>query len=327
MNKEEMIGQRFGRLTVIEQDFEYQKNRNLKTKQNYWKCKCDCGEEKTIVQASLTGGKTKSCGCLNQEKRLRQKENLMGQTFGYLTVISPAENVGNRTAWLCQCKCGRQIVVRATHLKSGNTKSCGCRHNYNYSYNRNHELCVNIKKDLTGKIFGKLTVLYPTEKRNNGFVVWMCKCECGNMKEATSTHLIRGYTSSCGCIVSKGENNIINILQKNSIKYETQKTFKDFFEIKGHPYRYDFYLPDYNRLIEFDGIQHYESNKSKNSWNTEEKVVKTQKRDKLKNEYALSHNIPLVRIPYWERDNITLDMLLGDKCLIQNNNEEEEIIF
>lgn len=35
-------------------------------------------------------------------------------------------------------------------------------------------------------------------------------------------------------------------------------------------------------------------------------------RDKVKNEYALSHGIPLVRIPYWERDNITLEMLFGD---------------
>lgn len=40
------------------------------------------------------------------------------------------------------------------------------------------------------------------------------------------------------------------------------------------------------------------------------------RRDNEKNEYALSHNIPLVRIPYWERDNITLDMLLGDQYLI-----------
>ena len=45
------------------------------------------------------------------------------------------------------------------------------------------------------------------------------------------------------------------------------------------------------------------------------KLKATQKRDKIKNNYALSHNIPLVRIPYWERDNITLDLLLGNKYL------------
>jgi len=49
-------------------------------------------------------------------------------------------------------------------------------------------------------------------------------------------------------------------------------------------------------------------------WRTTLEII--QQRDKEKNEYALSHNIPLVRIPYWERDNITLDMIMGDKYLI-----------
>ena len=47
------------------------------------------------------------------------------------------------------------------------------------------------------------------------------------------------------------------------------------------------------------------------------KLETTQKRDKVKNDYALTHNIPLVRIPYWERDNITLDMIMGDQYLIK----------
>lgn len=48
---------------------------------------------------------------------------------------------------------------------------------------------------------------------------------------------------------------------------------------------------------------------------------KIKKSDKIKNNYALSHNIPLVRIPYWEIKNITLDMLLEDKYLINNKEE------
>lgn len=81
--------------------------------------------------------------------------------------------------------------------------------------------------------------------------------------------------------------------------------------------RYDFILypnTDKIRLIEFDGEQHF---KSGNGWNTKERFNKTRASDNIKNEYALSHNIPLVRIPYTERDNITLDMLLGDKYLIK----------
>jgi hypothetical protein len=66
------------------------------------------------------------------------------------------------------------------------------------------------------------------------------------------------------------------------------------------------------RLIEFDGEQHY---REVPQWRTSLEVIK--QRDKEKNEYALSNNIPLVRIPYWERDNITLEMIMDDKYLIK----------
>ena len=72
--------------------------------------------------------------------------------------------------------------------------------------------------------------------------------------------------------------------------------------------RFDFAIVEngkIKRLIEFDGEQHF---KDIPSWGG---LELQQQRDKVKNEYALSHNIPLVRIPYWERDNITMEMILG----------------
>lgn len=56
----------------------------------------------------------------------RQKIDLTGQRYGQLTVLAPAENIGNRTAWLCRCDCGRETIVKTHHLRSGHTKSCGC---------------------------------------------------------------------------------------------------------------------------------------------------------------------------------------------------------
>ena len=70
------------------------------------------------------------------------------------------------------------------------------------------------------------------------------------------------------------------------------------------------------RLIEFDGEQHYEQNIKNSGWNTYEKYQYTLKNDLKKNQIAKDNNIPLVRIPYWERDNITLKLLLEDKYLI-----------
>lgn len=57
-----------------------------------------------------------------------QKINLAGSVYGRLKVMSPAQNIGNKTAWNCLCECGRLRVVTLSNLKNGNTKSCGCIH-------------------------------------------------------------------------------------------------------------------------------------------------------------------------------------------------------
>lgn len=56
----------------------------------------------------------------------RKKLDLTGQRYGKLTVLCPAENVGERTAWRCRCDCGRETVVTTCRLRSGHTSSCGC---------------------------------------------------------------------------------------------------------------------------------------------------------------------------------------------------------
>ncbi len=57
----------------------------------------------------------------------RKKLDLTGQRYNRLTVLGPAENIGNRTAWHCRCDCGKETVVRTNRLRSGHTTSCGCR--------------------------------------------------------------------------------------------------------------------------------------------------------------------------------------------------------
>lgn len=131
------------------------------------------------------------------------------------------------------------------------------------------------------------------------------------MRRHNLTRHDENRTISCGCAhKSSGEIYIEQLLTKINIPYIIQYRFPDF-----NKKSYDFALIDNNkviRLIEFDGEQHYQEVPT---WRTD--LATIQRRDKEKNEYALSHNIPLVRIPYWERDNITLDMLMGDKYLVK----------
>ena len=304
----DLVGMTFGRLTVIEKDNSYAKEHNIKqTYHRFWKCQCSCGQEIIVDEHNLKYRRVLSCGCCTKEKTIKTHlKDLTGQVFGYLTVkgISNEKRSG-ATVWHCQCKCGNETDVIGSHLVSGDTKSCGC-YRKEYISNKN-------QIDITNQRFGKLIALYRNGKNKDG-ILWHCKCDCGNECDVLTSLLTSGKTSSCGCIISIGEMNIQRALQENNIKFEKQKTFENLKSAKNYPYRYDFYLPEYNRLIEFDGEQHYSFHNT--GWATKEKFIQVQRSDQIKNEYAKNQGIDLVRIPYFEKNKITIDMILGNQYLL-----------
>ena len=110
------------------------------------------------------------------------------------------------------------------------------------------------------------------------------------------------------------EEHIISVLKKEKIKFQREKTYPD---LKSGYYRFDFFLPQYNLLIAVDGAQHYKF--SKIFHKKRQDFLKAQERDRRKNSYALSHNIPLYRIPYFEIENInTFQDILQDKFLVKD---------
>ncbi len=121
-----LIGQRFGYLTVISQAPDHIYPSGIK--RSKWVCKCDCGKIVNIPGNNLTCGRTKSCGHL-QTKNL-DSNNLTGKRFGRLTVIRESDNyISNgqmHRVYLCFCDCGETTKVRAASLKNGHTQSCGC---------------------------------------------------------------------------------------------------------------------------------------------------------------------------------------------------------
>lgn len=117
--------------------------------------------------------------------------DLSGRTFGLLTVLQRVEDrKPGRPMWLCQCECGNTVVVSSTNLlKENGTKSCGC-----LRHKQSHTLI-----DLTGEVFGKLTVIQKDIATESGKARWICKCECGNTVSVLSDSLRKGKTRSCGC--------------------------------------------------------------------------------------------------------------------------------
>lgn len=117
----DLVGQRFGRLTVIKRVENSQYN------QVQWLCKCSCGNTKITTQALLKRGKVKSCGCLKKQVcGYSNINNLVGKKFGRLIVVKRVDNKGRDVRWLCKCTCGKAKIVSSKHLLSKSTRSCGC---------------------------------------------------------------------------------------------------------------------------------------------------------------------------------------------------------
>jgi hypothetical protein len=99
------------------------------------------------------------------------------------------------------------------------------------------------------------------------------------------------------CSEPQGEKRIRVILQNNNIKHSQQYEYNDCKYKRVLPF--DFYLPEYNMLIEFHGRQHYEET---NYFKT---PLKEQRRkDRIKLKYCKNNNIPLLIIPHWDYDKI-----------------------
>ncbi len=202
----DLTGQKFGRLTVMHRAEDYISPTTGNT-QIRWHCRCECGNEVDIQASSLRHGKTMSCGCYRRElvssSVKRHAEDLSGRMFGRLTVLYRAEDYigssGNRIPkWHCRCECGKEVNVLGSKLKNGSTQSCGCYHRERVSAAAKRKLA-----DLTGCVFGRLTVLYRAEDYIDsvGYHIakWHCRCECGNEVDVFHGNLTSGKSKSCGC--------------------------------------------------------------------------------------------------------------------------------
>ena len=153
MKLNDLSGQKFGRLTVLEKvDSQVTPNG---TKRTMWKCQCDCGNVVIRSQQNIRTAKHASCGCWKSELTSERKlEDFRGQRFGRLTVIEKAEKTHMSTRWRCKCDCGNEITVIAQNLKRGHTMSCGCyrdevrpkqQFKHGYRHSRIYSVYSNIK--------------------------------------------------------------------------------------------------------------------------------------------------------------------------------------
>ena len=124
---------------------------------------------------------------------------MIGNKYTRWTVIQESTNHTNKNSnkhFLCRCDCGEVRTVSKSNLTSGGSRSCGC---------LKTDL---IKKDLSGMVFGKLTVINEVGINKHNTFLWNCRCECGNEAVYSSNSLGVGDAKSCGCLKKEDLSNM-----------------------------------------------------------------------------------------------------------------------
>ena len=309
--KQDLIGCKFGKLTIIEEVRD--QNNRLKLK-----CKCECGGETITTSDKLKTGHTKSCGCLQKQRSLenlsKKPDNTVDRTgirYGRLIAIrNTYKKQGSNFIWECQCDCGNVIEVNGKSLESGGTQSCGCLQKEKSRLNG-----LQSADNLIDMKYGKLTVIEKTNKRQGKNIIWKCMCECGNYTYVSGGRLKTGNTRSCGLcgLNSIGEYKISQLLKQNNVEFLHDVGFGGCRYPDGGLARFDFIINN-EFCIEYDGIQHFDP-EIKGNWGHKECFNTTRSHDEYKNKWCKEHNIPLIRIPYMYIDNLTYDDLKLDSSL------------
>ena len=288
----DFIGKKFGRLTVVAFDSE----RSVPHKQR-WICRCDCGTAKSILRNNLTQGGVKSCGCLQREickensnLPIKIAQDISGFISGSLTVLEMVPD-SHPPKCRCICECGNMTIVDARKIRSRVTKSCGCG-------------MRKLRNSLIGKRFDKLIVVervenYRSPVTGQSQIQYRCICDCGGEIVVHASALTQGFTRSCGCIRSIAERRIESLFERIGIPYQCEYRFGDCRDKRELPFDFAIFDTSNNliALIELDGSQHYKPAYGRN-------IEYTQHHDKIKNEYCVLHNIPLIRIPYWNFEDV-----------------------
>lgn len=224
------------------------------------------------------------------------------------------------TPLLIKCgECGNIFETTWELFKKSKTKTCKvcadkirrCRNQENkkghyYTFEQVKYICEN-----TGESELLSTEYIPNKKLK-------LRCKCGNEYEQNFYHITdkiknnieivcpkcmarKGYEKMSKSTISSGEKEIMEYLINKNIEFEREYIFNDC--LYNDVLRFDFYLPNYNLVIEYDGRQHFEP---VDLFGGEDAFEIQKIKDKIKDDYCKNNNIKILRIPYY---NNTIKML------------------
>lgn len=235
--------------------------------------------------------------CKTKKKTIDEIRNILSE---HNIILLSSEYINKKGLLILQCNCGIIFKQNWDSLNSFIRK-----------YPNKKIKCKNCKSNRQ-KFRKKATEIIQSygyellSEYNNSRSIIKLKCPEGHVFETKATNFIHDKKKCPICNKSKGELEISKWLDSNNITYESEKTFNECRSNKNHPLRFDFYIPNYNVCIEFNGKQHYDiitfgSKDKLKSINHHFQLIEN---DNIKKKYCSEHNIILEVIPYYDFKNI-----------------------
>ena len=273
---------------------------------------CDiCGKEKTMTLHNYNiitknGMKQYRCrNCFLESKIIKYSDIVKDMEDSEYKLLTPEKDFVNGNTYIKYlCPIHGEHKMRASNFHNG--KRCPeCSYiKLRQKFSFDKETVYNIIKDLGGKLLNKddyinnstqnLQIICPRCHKN----VIITSLKHFQQHGGQVCHDCRGKESI-------GEQKIRTWLEDKEINFTQEMTFPDCKDL--NLLRFDFYLPDQNTIIEFDGEQHFKEKHYFNFCNKEYNnsiTSYTKYHDFLKNEYCKSNSINLIRIPYTQLNNI-----------------------
>ena len=285
--------------------------------------KCgECGKEYYTTWHNFCDVEEKCCSfCFNRKRKRGEVDSKRQDNFlfhkdawnnGYVILDGP--QIAYQDKVLVQDKEGYKGFVYASSILRGSSfDKFGTNNPYTidnlrvYAFNHDWD-CI----------------IYNQEYKSDKHPLKML-CSCGEVFYVDCNHFLAGKFQCNKCRVKQSyiSSQVEKWLIKSNIHYNKEKRFFDCVDKKPLPF--DYYLTDFSACVEVDGIGHYrpvafDGNKEK----AKEVFNDRQQKDKIKTDYCMTHNIPLLRLPFWEIENGNYVNLLKDFILSVGNNASNE---
>jgi len=251
-------------------------------------CKCKiCGYEWYPFASTIKSGHgCPNCKALKDRLSKEEFKNRVRENNPNFEILGEYQNQETKIKVKC-LRCNTELLVSPQGLMKGKDVCKSC---YRKSLLiSNEEYKIRLKEN-------NPYVVYVEEYKGMDEKIDVKCLICGNVWKCTPARVLNG-TGCPLCCLSKGEKEIAKILTKHNIIYVQQKKYKGLIGLRYGNLSYDFYLPTYNLLIEYQGKQH---EMPIDYFDGEVGFKTRQEHDRRKKQYAKEHNIQLLEIWYNE---------------------------